>query len=150
MKEELMKLVEPLLDRMACDLVDLELKGSPSNQIFRFFVDHEDGITINECASLSRSILDRLERMPEIFPPESYRIEVSSPGVQRPLKTVNDFKRHRGKDIVVYLTDGQSGKQIEGKIIQVTDDFIQLESKEKIHHVEYHAIQKANIKINWS
>ena len=149
-KEELIKLTAPLLERMACELVDLELKGSPSNQIFRFFVDHEDGITIQECASLSRSILNQLEKMPETFPPESYRIEVSSPGVQRPLKTVNDFRRNMGKDVIVHLKNGQTPKDIEGAVVQVTDAYIKLESNKGIHHVEYDTIQKANVKINWS
>jgi len=148
--EILLKIVTPLLDKSACDLVSLEVKGSPSNRIFRFFVDHEDGITIRECASLSRSILDRLERVPEDFPPDSYRIEVSSPGVQRPLKIYKDFKRKKGKNVIIHLKDDESQKQVEGKIIEVNEKEVQLENDNQIKNIKYSTIQKAHVKINWS
>jgi len=149
-KEILEKLLEPMLEKAACDLVELEIKGSPSNRIFRFYVDHDEGITIQECASLSRSILNRLENMPQDFPPDSFRIEVSSPGADRPLKTMKDFKRNIGKDIILSFMEAETIQNIEGKISEVKKTSVLIETANQKKKIDYSKIKKAHVKINWS
>jgi len=97
-------LIEPLLDAEEIELVDIELKGKVGSQVLRIFVDVEGGIHLDRCESLSRDISTELDL--EDILPGKYRLEVSSPGTDRPLKTMNDFKRNIGRRIYLTLNDG--------------------------------------------
>ncbi len=112
---KLKEIISDLTAAQDVELVDVELKGSPGNQVLRVFVDVEGGISLKLCAELSRDISDALDTDDII--PGRYRLEVSSPGTDRPLRTIADFRRNKGRRVSVSLIDG---KVIEGYIREVT------------------------------
>ncbi|MBN1155298.1 ribosome maturation factor RimP [candidate division KSB1 bacterium] len=114
--EQIRTLIGPLLEDEEVELIDIELKGNVGNQVLRIFVDVEGGINLSRCESLSREISSILD-MDDVMSGK-YRLEVSSPGIDRPLKTINDFRRNTGKRIGLQLQDGRS---FEGTI-DVVDD----------------------------
>lgn len=103
MSEELVNRVrnqlEPVFDDLGFEFVDLEYKREPQGQILRIFIDKPGGVTLDDCVSVSREVGSLLEVEDPI--PGTYRLEVSSPGLDRPLKKPADFERFAGQKVKV-------------------------------------------------
>ncbi|NOZ57285.1 MAG: ribosome maturation factor RimP [Calditrichaeota bacterium] len=140
-------LVEPLLEREGVDLVDLELKGAPGRQVLRVFVDVDGGITIDQCVLLSRKISDLLDRKDPI--PGKYRLEVSSPGVDRPLTRPRDFQRNIGREVKVDVRRGEAVEQVTGKIVSVGEENLALDVKGEEVLLEWTAVVKGKIQVRF-
>ncbi len=97
-------LIEPILDAQGIELVEMALTGNDRRRMLRVFVDRPEGISIGECAGLSRSLADVLDTHDPIR--GSYTLEVSSPGLTRPLRTPRDFQRAAGKHIKIVCKNG--------------------------------------------
>ena len=89
------KLVQPLLEELGCELVDLEYQREQRGWVLRFFLDKENGINLDDCAMASREISSLMDV--ENIISTAYSLEVSSPGIERPLKKPQDFKRFTGQ-----------------------------------------------------
>ena len=120
---QIKELVLPLLNRHDVELIDVELKGSSGSQVLRIYADVEGGITLDLCEQLSREISDLLD-MKNIINGK-YRLEVSSPGTDRPLKTANDFLRNRGRMVSIAMDESSP---LEGTIKDVVGEKVILET----------------------
>jgi|Wag4MinimDraft_11_1082651.scaffolds.fasta_scaffold01956_2 ribosome maturation factor RimP len=121
-------LVMPILEKNNFELVDVEYKKEGSHwylrvYIDRVYIDKEGGITLDDCQLVSEYLSDRLD---EVDPIEhSYILEVSSPGLDRPLKKPRDFERNIGKEIEISLYSPiDKRKKFEGELIEFTGDKI--------------------------
>lgn len=139
-KDTLTHLILPLLKRRDVELVELAVSGSYRRQIVRIFVDRPDGITVGECAALSRDIADMLDTRDPID--GTYLLEVSSPGLTRPLKTDRDFERVVGKALRL-VVDGQG--VVVGTLLQVKADRLDVELQGERTIIEREKIQKATV-----
>jgi len=102
------------------ELVDLVLARAGRRQVVRLLVDCVSGVTIDQCAEVSRRLSADLD-MAEILDGR-YTLEVSSPGIDRPLKTAADFRRKVGRDVCVqYLGEDEAVETVEGKVGPVSD-----------------------------
>ncbi len=99
--EAVKEFAEPLLEEMHLELVEVLFRCEGHGWVLRFFIDHEQGITIDDCAAVSREVSAYLEV--EDIIEHSYHLEVSSPGAERPLKTEKDFLRFAGKKVRIKL-----------------------------------------------
>lgn len=95
------QLLIPMLDRNHFELVDVEYVKEGSNYYLRSYIDKEGGITIDDCELISRELSEKLDE--QDFITEAYVLEVSSPGLTRPLKKDKDLTRNIGKEIEVKL-----------------------------------------------
>lgn len=95
------ELVMPLITEHQFELVDVEFVKEGSNRYLRLYIDKEGGITVNDCELISRPLSDMLDV--EDYIEESYILEVSSPGLGRPLKKDKDFKRSLGEEVEIRL-----------------------------------------------
>jgi len=93
--DQIEKLVQPLLEDLGCELVDLEYQREQRGWVLRFFLDKENGINLDDCAMASREISSLMDV--ENIISTAYSLEVSSPGIERPLKKSQDFKRFTGQ-----------------------------------------------------
>ncbi len=93
--EQVEALVQPILDDLGFELVDLEYQRESHGWVLRFYLDKEGGITLDECAVASREISAILDV--EDVVETAYSLEVSSPGIERPLKKPQDFNRFSGQ-----------------------------------------------------
>ena len=98
------------------ELVDLEYSPARGNSVLRLFIDKEGGITVEDCTKVSRAIGDALEIEDPI--PGSYRLEVSSPGVNRVLKNERDFERFQGHPAQIVLRRPVQGHSTVRGLIQ--------------------------------
>lgn len=96
-------LAESLLSSQEMELVDIEYKREGRHMVLRLFVDKAGGITLDDCALVSREFSEILDV--EDFISENYTLEVSSPGLNRPLKRESDYERYRGRLVKVRTYD---------------------------------------------
>jgi ribosome maturation factor RimP len=120
----------PILDKYNFEFVDVEYKKEGGQWYLRLFIDKDGGITIDDCQLVSEILSDRLD---EIDPIEhSYIFEVSSPGIDRPLKTERDYKKNLNKELEVKFYDSFDGKKsIEATLLDYDDKKVILDYKGK-------------------
>jgi len=93
-----------------------EVEGGKYRSIVRLYVDKDGGVTLDDCASVSRQVGDLLDVHDTI--PGSYTLEVSSPGLNRPLVRDKDFEKFRGEMVKISLSKGIEGrKQFSGRLV---------------------------------
>ncbi len=117
--------LEERLNRMGFELVEASWVGSARRPILRIRMDLPDsmpgegGVSVDQCAEVSRAIEPWLDQHPEV--PERYVLEVSSPGVERPLTRARDWERFRGQQAAVKSKSlsGLPGNRVEGEILGV-------------------------------
>lgn len=95
------KLLDPIIKEHQFELVDVEWVKEAGNYYLRVYADKEGGITIDDCELISRALSDLLDQ--HDFISENYILEVSSPGLDRPLKKDKDFARSIGKEVELRL-----------------------------------------------
>ena len=94
-------LILPIINKNNYELVDIEFVREGSNWFLRAYVEKEGGFSVNDCEKVSREFSDLLDK--EDFIEESYILEISSPGLGRPLKKDKDFERSIGEEVEVKL-----------------------------------------------
>lgn len=92
-------LLTPIVEGLGFELVDVEYVKEGSNWYLRGYIDKEGGISINECVDVSRLFNEKLDQ--EDFIEDSYIMEISSPGLGRPLKKEKDYARSMGKELEI-------------------------------------------------
>lgn len=98
-EEKTEALIQPLLEKRGFELVDVEYVKEGSDYYLRVYIDKEGGITIDDCVDVSRAFNEILDR--EDYISDAYIFEVSSPGLDRPLKKEKDFARSIGERVLV-------------------------------------------------
>ena len=134
------KLIEPALQEKGVELVELSISGNARRYVLRVFVDRTDGISIGECAQLSRYLADVLDTHDPIT--SSYVLEVSSPGLTRPLKSTRDFERAMGKAVRLVT---RSGPVHTGKLEAVDDAELTVDVDGETVKVAVSDVSKANL-----
>ncbi len=113
LRRQLREKLAPIVVDHGAALVDVELVGSRSQPLLRLFVHKEPGISLDLCASISREVADYLDVDDPI--PGRYRLEVTSPGLDRPLTTDSDFSRAQNRLLKIVMA---SGKNYRGRLVE--------------------------------
>lgn len=120
--EELTRnLVAPAIEKNKFELVDVEYKKEGNNWYLRVYIDKEGGVNLDDCQIISEYLSEKLD---EVDPIEnSYILEVSSPGIDRPLKTQRDFEKFKGSLVEVSLYQPiDKNKKYEGDLVGLIDN----------------------------
>ena len=124
----LTELAVPVVDGFGCELVELQFRREASGWVLRLIIDNVNGIGIDECSRISREFAHLLEV--EDLIEQSYSLEVSSPGLDRPLKREKDFLRCKGKKAKVVVREPIDGQnQCIGLIEEVTQESVTLRTE---------------------
>ncbi|KHE71972.1 ribosome maturation factor RimP [Halobacillus sp. BBL2006] len=147
------KMVQPILDEMNLELVDIEYKHEGSNWYLRVFIDKPGGVDIEECGQVSEQLSEKLDEEDPIEIP--YFLEVSSPGAERPLKTQNDFEKYVGEHVYMKLYEPIDGeKEFEGTLVSFENETavveIKIKTRTKQLEVPYNKIAKANLAVTFN
>jgi ribosome maturation factor RimP len=145
-EKEIIRLAEPVLTEMGYELIDLSYKKEPG-WVLRLFIDKENGITLENCESVSRLIGDMLDANNLIG--ERYNFEVSSPGINRPLTKKEDFTRFAGNKIILQLKQPYADrKNFKGILKGITDNNVEIaESDSSTYNIPFDLISKARMDI---
>ncbi|RWZ60454.1 ribosome maturation factor RimP [Halobacillus fulvus] len=147
------RLVQPILDEMNLELVDIEYKQEGQNWYLRVFIDKPNGVDIEECGQVSEQLSEKLDEEDPIEIP--YFLEVSSPGAERPLKTPKDFDKYVGEYVYMKLYEPIDGeKEFEGTLVSFEDQTavveIRIKTRTKQLEVPFDKIAKANLAIKFN
>lgn len=150
-------MLAPLLDEGNCFLVDIIIKPSKVSQKITILADSDEGITIQQCTSISRRLAKQLEE--QDFFSEAYTLEVSSPGLDQPLVLPRQYKKNIGRNLKVALKQGET---VSGTLLESDDESILLQlpqpkkkskvpvdESELIRRISLEDISKALIEISF-
>ena len=141
------ELIEPAIDSMGVELDDMELGRMKGKILLRVYIEKQGGVSIDDCEKVSREIATVLDVEDPV--PGAYVLEVSSPGLDRPLRKPRDFIRFSGKKVRV-VTNEPVDKQtfFVGKIEDATDEDVMLVlQKDKKITISYNNISKARLEV---
>ena len=138
--ESIEHLVTPFLEERGVELVELSLSGNQRRRMLRVYADRPGGITIDECAALSRGLADILDTYDPID--GRYILEVSSPGLDRALKSDRDYLRAVGQ-LVRLVVRGREA--LVGTLSACDDSALSLEIGEEVVQISRSDISKANL-----
>lgn len=140
--------IEALLEEEGYELVLMEVMGHPGRHVLRVRIDKPGGVTLEDCEKVSYRLSAFLDVVDPF--PSSYRLEVSSPGVDRPLVKLHDFQRFAGQRAqVTYLTEGGRRRTVVGKLLGCEETLVRLEVGGEERRIPYASIQKAQVKYDW-
>lgn len=147
LKDKVRGIIEPVINSLGIELEDLEVNKMKGKALLRVFIEKEGGITIDDCESVSREIAAILDVEDPV--PYSYVLEVSSPGLDRPLKEPRHFIRYAGKTVRV-VTHKPVDKEtfFVGKLLNADDkEIVILLEKDRKITVPYENISKARLEV---
>jgi ribosome maturation factor RimP len=124
-------LFQPTLDFLGYELYDLALTGSGGHTILRVRIDRPEGVSLQDCERVSKSLSALLDQADPL--PNRYDLEVSSPGAERPLRNLDEYRRFIGKRANVRYRMGDSEQVAEGRLTAVSDQMIELQLGEGKH-----------------
>jgi len=142
------ELLEPILFEKRLELFDIEFKSQGQKGVLRVFIDKDEGVTIDDCTVISRELGTLLEVHDVI--PGSYTLEISSPGLTRPLKKPSDYIRFKGKTVKIKtIEDIEDKKVFKGKLLDFIDETVSLETNGTNYLIPYNKIEKANLELDY-
>jgi len=146
--QSVVDLIEPTLEGNDIELVDVEYKKTGKTWVLRVFIDKSQGVTVYDCQELSREIKDLIE-IHELIDGH-YVLEVSSPGLDRPLKKAADFLRNKGKRIQIKTYSPiNNKKENAGTVIDFVNGTLFLEDKKNILKISLTEIAQAKLIIKF-
>ncbi|MBM7623478.1 ribosome maturation factor RimP [Sporohalobacter salinus] len=142
-------LAQPIVENHGLELVDTEYQKEGQNWILRIFVDKAEGITLDDCQEISQEVSAQLDIEDPIE--KSYILEVSSPGLDRPLKEKDDFKKFTGHLIDVSTYAPVNGeKSFTGELLEIIDNKIKLKlDNDDVIEIDRDKIAKANLALEF-
>ena len=148
--EEVRDLAGAVARRRSLMLWDVEIGGRPGQAVVRVFVDADDGIDLDTIADVSEELARGLDLRDPI--PGRYTLEVSSPGLERKLRTPRHWQLSVGKSVVVKTTEPlfPGGHREQGTIIAAGDDGVEIHTPEGNFHLPYDVIRSARTVFEWS
>jgi len=142
---DIWSLIEPVVEGMGYEVVDIEYRPHPTDGLLRIYIDGPNGIVLEDCSAVSLQISSVLDVEDPI--PGQFNLEISSPGMDRPLRKVADFERFTGSTVKIKLTvptlEGQ--RNFTGKLKGIENEDVILEMDGETHYLALDSIDKARI-----
>lgn len=144
-EEKVQAFAESFLPSLGLELVEVQFRLEGHGWVLRLYIDSPEGITVDHCSRVSRELGDFLDV--EDLISHAYHLEVSSPGLERSLRSMKDFQRHLGKRAKVKLREDVEGQKVLiGKIARAEDEVVEIELEDGICClVVFEQIRKARL-----
>ena len=144
LEQNLQEMLQDAVEDLGCELWGIECQRLGRFMTVRLFIDKEGGVTVDDCADVSRQVSAILDVEDPIA--DKYNLEVSSPGLDRPLFTLLQFERYIGQDIAVHLRiPVMERRKWQGKLERIEKDMITLIVDDQEQILVFGNIQKANV-----
>ena len=143
--QDLTALFEPVVESMGYELVGIEFHSSEHHGGVRIFIDHDNGITVDDCAKVSRQISAVIDVEDPIE--MAFDLEVSSPGINRPLFKFSDFEKFSGLQAKIKLGVALNGRKNFSGVLKGVDEnqLVIIDVDNEIYELPYQDIAKANL-----
>lgn len=144
LEQNLQEMLQDAVEDLGCELWGIECQRMGRFMTVRLFIDKDGGVTVDDCADVSRQVSAILDVEDPIE--DKYNLEVSSPGLDRPLFTLPQFERYIGQDIAVHLRiPVMERRKWQGKLERIEKDMITLIVDDQEQILVFGNIQKANV-----
>ena len=144
LEQNLQEMLQGAVEDLDCELWGIECQRAGRFMTVRLFIDKEGGVTVDDCADVSRQVSAILDVEDPIA--DKYNLEVSSPGLDRPLFTLPQFERYIGQDIAVHLRiPVMERRKWQGKLERIENDMVTLIVDGQEQVLVFGNIQKANV-----
>lgn len=142
--QKLNELLQPLVEDLGYEFVGLEYNSNPKHSVLRIYIDQEAGVGITDCETVSRETAALLDVKDPIK--SHYNLEVSSPGLDRPLFTLAHFNEFKGQEVKLNLFAPQDGRRkFQGPILAVNESSVSMEQDGTEVALEFSNIAKARL-----
>jgi ribosome maturation factor RimP len=148
------EIAEPLVASLGMELVEVEFKREGRGMVLRIYVDREGGVMLDDCAQVSRELSEILDV--EDFIPGHYTLEVSSPGLNRPLTRESDYARYQGRLVKIRTYElfpddaGNARKTFTGRLLGLESGIVRLKLKEgQTAGIPFEKVAKANLEFEF-
>ncbi len=146
--EQVKKLVAPIFLEEEMECVDIEYRRESNGWVLRLYIDKEGGVTLDDCTRISQKVGRTLDI--EDCMETSYRLEVSSPGLTRPLKTLKDFQKSQNRLIKISTSEPIENQRLfRGKLLRVMDGGIEVEADKRNVYIPFENIAKARLELEF-
>lgn len=141
------QLVDEIIERDDWFVVDVQVRGRKGSRVVEVYVDGDDGVSVDDMATLSRELAFLLDA--EDLIKGKYNLNVSSPGDDRALLFERQYQRHVGKPLQVLVNGEDGGIWVEGENLGVKDGVLTLQTKSGAEEYPLDGVSKARIKLPW-
>ncbi len=144
LRDELAGLLRPVVEARGCDLWEIEYVPGRGNGLLRLYIDSPAGITVDDCERVSRAVSEVLDASDPI--PGHYTLEVSSPGLERPLRTARHFAPYVGEKVLVEMVHAvHERRRFKGPLVAAGEETIEVDVDGQRYVLPLHGIRKAHL-----
>ncbi len=144
-EQQLLDALEPRAAQEGVEIVTIEVVGAKKAPTIRVYIDTEEGVSFDELASAQSWINDIMDELDPF--PGAYMLEVSSPGIDRPLRTLDHFARFAGETAVIKMASSDSGRSNwTGKLVGTGENLVLLEADGEVVELPLNKIKRAHVK----
>lgn len=147
MKEIINQITESIARENNLFIIKTVLHGKNTSPIIEIFIDNETGVNAKLCSEISSLIKDKISHTK--IADLNYKLIVSSPGVEEPLKYLGQFKKHLGRTFELNFIVENEKKNIDAKLFAIKDDLLVFQFKKELIEVHFNNIIKAKVKISF-
>ncbi len=147
--EQLYRIIRPVVESLGYELVGIEFHNRPRNSLLRIYIDREGGVDVDDCALVSNQVSGVLDVEDAVR--GHYTLEVSSPGLDRPLFSLDHFRRFVGSRVKLKLEVPVEGRRNwSGRIRQVEDEVLILEDEQgEEYRLPFADVEQARLEPEW-
>jgi ribosome maturation factor RimP len=140
-------IIHPIVLNEGMEVVDIEYRRESGGWVLRVILDREGGVTLDDCTRVSQEVGRSLDVEDTLQ--SSYTLEVSSPGLTRPLKTEKDFMKYLHRLVKVKTVDPiQNRRQFKGRLLGVSENGVEIQVDGGIFQIPFSNVAKANLEID--
>ena len=142
--EHLINLIEPIVEGLGYECIGIEYNPHPKHGLLRVYIDKESGVVVDDCTKVSHQISGVLDVEDPIQ--GNYQLEVSSPGMERPLFKLSQFEQFIGRTVKINLFKPiENRKKMTGLIHEVANEHIKIQEGDQLFDIPFHSISKARL-----
>jgi len=146
-KQNILNAVKEISEKNHLFLLEILFRGTERNRVIEIFIDGEDNLSADDCARISKEINQVIEEKELID--SAYRLDVSTPGVDRPLKYLKQYKKHINRKFEVRYKSGENKNSITAKLVNIEEDNLYFySSREQV--IKFEDIIKAKVLVSFS
>ena len=146
--EEIKSLIEPIADAHDVFLIDVETRGERGSKVLEIFIDNIKGVTTAKCSDISREISEAMDKADLMK--GKYYLNVSSPGLTRPLIFLKQYYKHIGRVVNLRYKKQDASEDIEAELNDIKENKIILKTKsDKIYEINFDDIIETKVKPPW-
>jgi ribosome maturation factor RimP len=141
-------LVEEIVGKNGFFLVDIVFRGTEHSRVIEVYIDGEKNVSAEDCASISHELDVPLQNLLAKHP--NYRLDVSSPGIDRPLIFLKQYPKHVNRKFEIVYRSGDESKKLSGKLNAVEGEYLTFIANNKEVIINFNKIIKANVVVSFS